>query len=702
MFGVMQDITELRRAEDELRASEARFRTFVDHATDAFFLWDGQYLDVNRQACESLGYSREELIGKQPRDFDVGMDDATIARLGERVAAGEVVTFESLHRRNDGSVFPVEVRARQFRQGERNCRLALVRDITDRKRVENELRRSEAYLAEAQRLSHTGSFGWNVATGEIFWSEETYRIYELEREKPPTLEFIIERTHPDDRADVQATIARAQRDGRDFELEQRLLMPDGSVKHLHVVAHPVANQADQREFVGAVMDVTAQKRSEEERRAHVRFLESMDRINHAMQGTSDLEQMLGDVLDTVLAIFECDRALIGVHFGQPEATTSTFLAIRERREFAGRVVPGVEYPVDDALRVIPRVTRAANGPVQLTPESDTPLPASIVERFGTRSILTMPVRPNLAEPDRSYHFSLGQCSHPRVWTPEEVRLFDEIGRRLGDALTTLLTRRRVEEERERVRVAQEELARISRVTTMGEFAASLAHEIKQPIVAAIANADACVAWLERKRPDLKEASGAATRLANDARRASEIIDRVRALYKKDTARHERVDVNEIIRETMGMLRREASRSRVSMTATLAADVPSLQGDRVQLQQVFMNLILNGIEAMKERPGALTVDSRQDPGGKLLVTIADEGIGLPDGKADEIFGAFFTTKPHGTGMGLTISRSIVEAHGGRLWATSGEARGAVFHVSLPAAASPLARRGEGPVDRGSGT
>jgi len=921
-----------RRAEAEraLRASEARFRTFVDHATDAFFLHDDQMciLDVNSQACESLGRRREELIGLHPRDLDASLDEASIARLAERVAAGENLTFESLHRRKDGTVFPVEIRASQFQQGGRLFRLCLARDITerkraeqgliemterfralaesslvgvyliqenrfryvnpamarmfgytveelvdrlgpadlahpddramvvgnihrrvegtveevryefrglrkdgsvfpvevhgrrlelggrlgvmgalldntDRKRAEHDLRRSQTYLAEAQRLSHTGSFGWNSSTGEILWSDETYRMFELDRATPPTVQHVLLRTHPDDRAAVQATIDAAQREGQNFDLEQRLLMPDGSLKHLHVVAHAMTNDADQREFVGAVMDVTAQKRAEEESRAHLHFLESMERVNRAIQGTNDLEQMMGDVLDTALAIFDCDRTLIGTFSGEPEVTSFSVMAIRARPEFAGGLIPGLEYPVDEVLRMVPRTLRTASGPVQFGPGSDPPLPPQLVERFGVRSILSMPVQPKLDEPDRSYHISVGQCSHPRVWTPQEVRLFHEIGRRLGDALTTLLTlrnlrqsetrfrtlvdfamdafmlhrddgtivdvnrqaceslgyrhfavdrdaaatqqtvarldagevetfechyrrkdgtlfpvevrvrslswdgrrrsaislsrditdRKRADEERERLRKAREELARISRVTTMGEFAASLAHEIKQPIAAAIANADACIEWLAREDPDLEEARAAAARLAKDATRASEIINRVRSLYKKDATRRERVDVNEVIRETMGLLRNEATRHSVPMTATLAADLPALRGDRVQLQQVFMNLILNGIEAMKERPGALSIDSRRGPDGELLITVADEGVGLPVGKADEVFEAFFTTKPQGTGMGLTISRSIVEAHGGRLWATAGDVRGASVHISLPAAESGLAAQGD---------
>ena len=250
----------------------------------------------------------------------------------------------------------------------------------------------------------------------------------------------------------------------------------------------------------------------------------------------------------------------------------------------------------------------------------------------------------------------------------------------------LSERKRAEEQREQLRQAQADLARISRVTTMGELTASIAHEIKQPIAAAINNARACIRWLARDAPVLGEARESAARIIKDAMRAAEIIDRVRSLYKKDVPRRELVDVNEVAQETIALMRTEAQRYSVWMRADLAADLPRVEADRVQLQQVLMNLMLNGVEAMKAAAGELTVTSRRGPEGELLITVSDDGVGLPPGNVDEIFDAFFTTKPQGTGMGLTISRSIIESHGGRLWATPKEGRGASFHFALPAGES----------------
>jgi PAS domain S-box-containing protein len=245
-------------------------------------------------------------------------------------------------------------------------------------------------------------------------------------------------------------------------------------------------------------------------------------------------------------------------------------------------------------------------------------------------------------------------------------------------------RKRAEEERERLRQAQADLARISRVTTMGELTASLAHEIKQPIAAAITDANTCLRWLARDEPDLQEARAAAIRVVKDATRASEIVSHVRLLFKKSTSERELIDVNEIIREMIVLLHNETLRYSIAVRTELAEDLPRVMGDRVQLQQVMMNLILNSIEAMRETGGTreLAIKSQAAEDGRLMVSVSDTGVGLPPEQAEQIFNAFFTTKPHGTGMGLSISRSIVESHDGRLWAASNSSRGATFHLTLP--------------------
>jgi PAS domain S-box-containing protein len=241
------------------------------------------------------------------------------------------------------------------------------------------------------------------------------------------------------------------------------------------------------------------------------------------------------------------------------------------------------------------------------------------------------------------------------------------------------------QERERMREELAHLSHLNRVSTMGELAASLAHEIKQPISAAMTDARTCSRWLTRDHPDLQEAQAAASRVVKDVARASEIIGRVRSLFRKDTPQHEEVDINEVIQEMIALLRGEAARHSIAIRSDTALDLPPIMADRVQLQQVFMNLMLNGIEAMTNTstPGKLTVRSQHDDNGQVLISIMDTGVGIPLEKMEEIFNAFFTSKSQGTGMGLPISRSIIESHGGRLWAVSNPESGATFHFTLPA-------------------
>jgi PAS domain S-box-containing protein len=251
--------------------------------------------------------------------------------------------------------------------------------------------------------------------------------------------------------------------------------------------------------------------------------------------------------------------------------------------------------------------------------------------------------------------------------------------------TDVQDRKDAEEERERLRY---DLAHINRVNTLGELTASLAHEIKQPIAASVANASACLRMLKSQTPDLEEACEAASGIVTAGMRAGDIIDRLRSLYMKSRPQRGLVEANEIIREMVVLMRGEANRYGLSMRTNLAPDLPRIMADRVQLQQVLMNLMLNGIEAMKETGGVLTVKSQLDQDDKLLISVSDTGVGLPAERADQIFNAFFTTKPEGSGMGLAISRSILESHGGSLWATSDNGRGATFHFTLPTAAEQV--------------
>jgi signal transduction histidine kinase len=304
-------------------------------------------------------------------------------------------------------------------------------------------------------------------------------------------------------------------------------------------------------------------------------------------------------------------------------------------------------------------------------------------------------------PSREYTFRVQGATSRGPWSEPGVRLRIDIlpawwnswwfrATYIAVLLLILVTiyiyhqqqKKREAEHAEKLRRTQTELAQINRVSTMDELTASLAHEIKQPIGAAVTNAEACLRLLDRDQPDLPEAREAALEMARDARRAADIIEHVRSLFRKGSSPQEIVDVNEVIREMVVMLQKEASRHSVTMRTDLSEGLPRVMADRVQLQQALMNLMLNGLEAMGDTTGELSIKSQLGEGDQVLISVSDTGAGLPTENADEIFNAFFTTKTQGTGLGLAITRSIVESHGGRIWASANSGPGATFQFTLP--------------------
>jgi PAS domain S-box-containing protein len=496
---------------------------------------------------------------------------------------------------------------------------------------EEKLQQSEAYLSEAQRLSHTGSFGWRISTGDIIWSEESFRIFQYDRTTKPTVELILQRVHPEDAALVQETIGRAAQDGKDFDFEHRLLMPDGSVKYVHVVAHALNDAPGSVDFVGAVMDVTAAKHAEEALRRSESYLAEAQRLTHT--GSWAWRVAGGDAL-------HLSEEWYRIYGFDPEEGLSAW----EKR-----------------------VQR-------MHPEDRAKWQETTGRAIGEKSDYQVEHRILLPDGTVKYTHTVG---HPVLNASGDVVQF--VG-----TMVDVTERKRAEEERERLRQARADLARVNRVTTMGELTASLAHEVNQPIAAAVTNANTCVRWLAADAPNLEEARAAAMRIVKDGTRAAEIIKRIRLLFKKGTPERELIDANEVIREMIVLLRSEATRYNISVRTELAADLPQVMGDRVQLDQVMMNLIVNGIDAMKDVVGTreLAVKSQRTEKEEVLVSVSDTGVGLPVQQADQIFKAFFTTKLQGTGLGLSISRSIVEAHGGRIWAADNSPRGARFCFTLP--------------------
>jgi PAS domain S-box-containing protein len=461
---------------------------------------------------------------------------------------------------------------------------------------------------------------------------------------------------------------------RDFELARP--SADGGTRYVSVSGIPAFDEIGR--FVGyrgVGRHITERKRAEAQHRSYLKFLESMDRINRTMQGTQDLQQMLSDVLLVTLDIFACDRVWL-IYPCDPDAPFWHAVMEHARPQFPGAFALETEFPVDRDVAVAFAATRAAPGAVLFGPDYDLKIPALAADRFAVRSQMAMAID---AKADKPYLFGLHQCSRARVWTAEEQRLFQEIGRRLSDAISALSSLRSLQ-------MARTELARVSRLTTLGELTTSIAHEVSQPLGAMVASAGACARWLAAAPPAMAEARSALDNIVADGKRAREVIARIRTLTKRQVPRMDLLDLNREILEVLAFTDEELRSHDVGLETRLNNTLPQVTGDRVQLQQVLLNLIVNAIEAMSavnNRPRELTIVTAQGTDG-VVVEVRDSGIGLDPDRAERVFEAFYTTKTEGIGIGLSISRSIVEAHGGRLWATPNEPHGAVFRFSLPGA------------------
>jgi signal transduction histidine kinase/PAS domain-containing protein len=551
----------------------------------------------------------------------------------------------------------------------------LTKEVLQRQRAEEALRRSEGYLANAQRLTSTGSWAWNVATGQsVYWSQENYRLLGFDPEGGiPSDEVFYQRIHPEDRDRVRReTILESLNEGAHFDVDFRIVLPGGAIKYVRSTGHTVCNPSgDLLEYVGTSIDVTERRLAEALRDGESRILEMIAR-----------EAPLEEILENLVRVVE----------GQFAGLLCSVLLLDEdgqhARHGAARSLPEAYSKAIDGLRIGPKAGSCGTAmyrrePVVVTDILEDPLweqYRAVAEPYGFRACWSTPILGHSGTALGSFAMYYRE---PRSPCPTETRALEMATHLAGIAIERKLAR----EERERLRQAEADLARINRVTTMGELTASLAHEIKQPISAALINAKTCLRWLGRDEPDISGGREAASRLVKDVTRAADIIGSVSSLFKKGALQRELVDVNELIREMIVLLRSEANRYSISIRTELAENLPKIMADRVQLQQVFLNLMLNGIDAMKEMSGGseLTIKS-ETKDGEMMISVRDTGVGLPTEQAEQIFRAFFTTKDKGTGMGLPISRSIIESHGGRLWATGTSGRGATFQFTLPATAA----------------
>ncbi len=504
---------------------------------------------------------------------------------------------------------------------------------------EAKLQRSEAYLAEAQRLSHTGSFGWRVSTGEIIWSEETYRIFQYDKITTPTVESVLQRVHPEDAALVKQTIESASQNGKAFDFEHRLLMPDGSVKYVHIVTHAGRDELGGLEFVGAVMDVTVAREAEDKIRL---------------------------IINTVPGLLWTARPDGWVDFLSQRWLDYTGMTLEQGLGWAWQ--PG--YHPDDLDNVLSKWR------------------AAVAERKP------LEVEARLRRFDGEYRWFLKRA----------FPLFDNAGRVRG-WYGGNIDIHDLKQAEAALRQAQADLAHVSRVSTMGELTASIAHEVNQPLTAVVNNANACLVFLAAatKRSgqgeggqagfaDFQEIRDALTEIVDDTNRASAVIARVRQLAKKAPFERARLHLKDVIADVLALARYECTTRLTAIRADLADDLPLVLGDRVQLQQVLLNLVINGMDAMKtveESKRVLIICGRsqmRDGIPEACLSVQDAGTGFKPGEMERLFETFYTTKAHGMGMGLAISRSIIEAHGGRLWAEPNQGPGATFSFTLPAAAS----------------
>jgi len=525
-----------------------------------------------------------------------------------------------------------------------------------------ELRRSEAYLAEAQRLTHTGSWAWNIATGEkIHASEEYARLFGFDPEQGmPSFEAFRQRIHPEDRARVGEILHGAIRERTDFEWDFRAVLPNGTLKYIHAVGHPVLNASgDLVEFVGTNMDVTERKQAEAQLR------ESEQRYRYIFESTG-------------VSIWEED-------FSQVKAAIDD-LKSKGVRDFREYLAAHPEF-VQQAIAMV-RIVDVNDVTVKLfAAESKNDLLVSLHKVFvpETQEVFAGKLIA-LAEGQRSFAAeTFLQTLRGERLTALFTVTFPPLPARFDSVLVTvtdITERKRTEES---LRQSQVELAHVTRVTTLGELTASIAHEINQPLAAIVADANASLNWLAAARPDLDVVREALAAIVQDGHRAAEVIQRIRQLASKTEPHKARLDVNDVIRDVVPLVRTAVFSHRVSLRVDLASALLPVLGDRVQLQQVLINLVMNGIEAMAsggDRPPELVIRSRPHGGDQVLVAVEDAGVGIDPNTIDRLFSAFFTTKPGGLGMGLSISRSIIDAHGGRLWVTPNPTHGATFHFALP--------------------
>jgi len=783
----------------DLEDREGKIRRLFDSNILGIFIWnlEGAIVGANDAFLRMLQYDRDDLVSGRVRWTDLTpaewreRDERGVTELK---VTGTVQPYKKEFFRKDGSRVPVLIGAALF-QGGGNEGVAFVLDLSEQKQAEEALRRSESYLAEAQRLSQTGSWAWSPEQGIRYWSEECYRVLSFDpQEGLPRIEDLIQRLHPDDQPGFRELIQTVIREETEWETDYRIVHPDGAVRDIHVVGHPVLGTSGHLvEFVGTVIDVTERKRAEQ--RLLVQY-----RVTRILAEAATLDEATPKILQAMCECLGWDRGSLwcidreaGVlrhaelwhapSVVAPEFDAATRMTtFRHGSGILGRVwasrapnyIPDItqdpEVPHRDAaareglhaafafpillgsevLGVMGFLSRNVGRPDHDLLDMMATL-GSQIGQFTKRTaavdelqlrvsmLQQIPVAAWSVTPDgtpdivnQAWFEYTGQTpeyvnSHPEAWMATihaedrerasesywdgirsgrgftmEARLLRacdgayrwHLNRAVpvrdpeGNILRLVGTSTDVHDWRqaqEALRNTQAEFAHMTRVMTMGELTASIAHEVNQPLGAMVTSAAACARWLATKPPQMDKARRALERIANDGKRAGEVIRRIRALMKRQAPRKEWLDINKAILEVIALAQYQLRRSEILLETRLGHDLPLVRCDRVQLQQVLLNLIINAIEAMsgiKERPRELAIVSVSDGPDSVSVEVRDSGTGLDPEHAPHLFEPFYTTKAEGLGIGLSISRSILEAHGGRLSAAANAPHGTVFSFSLP--------------------
>ena len=783
----------------ELTESEAKFRRLCDSNIIGICTWDldGRVLEANEMFLRLYGYERDDLISGRVRWTDFASNQERERDLPDRVARlqnGESmppVEWELI--RKDGSRVPLLTDSALFKGASQGVAFAL--DLTERKRVEQSLQHSEAHLAEAQRLTHTGSWIFNPASGKVtYWSDEMFRIYGIAVENSPLpYEELVRQTHPEDRVRTKEAFESAIRDKAEIVLDYRKAMDDGTVRYLQTLGHPVLDKTGTLvEYIGTLVDVTERKCVEQRLLVQYRVTRILAEAATVDEATPKILQAICECLGWDSgSLWRIDREAGLLRHAErwhaPSRATPVFGAAMRLSTFEpGSGIPGrvwasrapifgpdvsqdgderyqdaairegihssFAFPIllgSEVLGVMGFVSRNVWRPDQDLLDMMATL-GSQIGQFTKRTaavdelqlqvsmLQNIPVAAWSIKPDGTpdavnqlwiehtgqtmesvtSHEVLQACVHPedrerasrayregirsgRGFTVESrlLRVSDgtyrwHLHRAVpvrdpeGNILRFVGTSTDVHDLRqaqEALRNTQTEFAHMTRVMTMGELTASIAHEVNQPLGAMVTSAAAGARWLATTPPQMDKARRALERIADDGKRAAEVIRRIRALMKRQAPRKEWLDLNEAILEVIALAQYQLRRSAILLETRLGHPLPSVRGDRVQLQQVLLNLIVNAIEAMsgiKERPRQLTIVSSSDGPDTVSVEVRDSGTGLVPAHAPRVFEAFYTTKPEGLGVGLSISLSIVEAHGGRLSAAANAPHGTVFVVSLP--------------------